>query len=107
MIILPQILLEIPACPKNFFIKGRGLESEFEGIAIVGTRKASSEGLAIAEEFAKSLSFAGISIVSGLAFGIDSAAHRGCLAARGRTVAVLAGGIEKYIQRQILYLLKK
>ena len=95
MIILPQILSEISACPKNLFIKGKELEGEFEGIAIVGTRKASAEGLAIAEEFAKSLSLASIPIISGLALGIDSAAHRGCLAACGRTVAVLAGGIEK------------
>jgi len=95
MITLPQILSEIPACPKNLFTKGRELESGFEGVAIVGTRKASAEGLAIAEEFAKSLSSAGIPIVSGLAFGIDSAAHRGCLAVRGRTVAVLASSIEK------------
>ena len=95
MIALPQILSEIPAPPKNLFTKGRDLESGFGGVAIVGTRKASAEGLAVAEEFAKSLSSAGIPIVSGLAFGIDSAAHRGCLAVRGRTVAVLASSIEK------------
>jgi len=95
MIVFPKNLEEIPACPKNLFTKGRELEREFEGIAIVGTRKASAEGLAIAEEFARSLASAGISIVSGLAFGIDSAAHRGCLAVRGRTIAVLAGGIVK------------
>lgn len=92
---IPGILSEITACPKKLFTRGRALENEFEGIAIVGTRKASAEGLATAEKFARALAMAGIPVVSGLAFGIDSAAHRGCLSALGRTVAVLAGGVEK------------
>lgn len=92
---LPNILLEIPGCPKNLFTKGRELETDFWGVAIVGTRKASAEGIALAEEFACVLAASGVSIISGLAFGIDSAAHRGCLKTNGRTVAVLASGIKK------------
>jgi len=76
-------------------VKGRALENGFEGIAIVGTRRASAEGLAAAEEFARVFAMAGVPVVSGLALGIDSAAHRGCLSAEGRTIAVLAGGVEK------------
>jgi len=88
-------LAEIQAPPEGLWIKGRTLEEDFEGIAIVGTRKASAEGLSAAEWFASSFAKAGIPVVSGLAFGIDSAAHRGCVSAEGRTVAVLAGGVEK------------
>lgn len=91
---IPDILAEIPACPKNLFIMGHALENEFKGIAVVGTRKASAEGLIIAEKFASVFARAGIPVISGLALGIDSAAHRGCLESRGRTIAVLAGGIQ-------------
>jgi len=104
---IPKILSEIPSPPENLFTSGRELEDNFEGIAIVGTRKASAEGMAIAEEFARVLSLANIPIVSGLAFGIDSAVHKGCLAARKRTVAVLAGGIKKIYPSANAYLAEK
>lgn len=61
-------------------------------VTIVGARRSSGEGGAIAEQLAASLAAAGLVVVSGMAFGIDSAAHRGALAVGGRTVAVLAGG---------------
>jgi len=107
MVNIPKILSEIPAPPENLFISGRKLEDNFEGIAIVGTRKASAEGLAIAEKFAYVLSSANIPIISGLALGIDSVAHKGCLAARGRTIAVLAGGIKKIYPATNAYLAEK
>jgi DNA processing protein len=62
-------------------------------VAIVGSRKASREGLLFAERLAADLAARGLVVVSGLAFGIDSAAHRGALAT-GRTVAVLASGVD-------------
>ncbi|MFA6650630.1 MAG: DNA-processing protein DprA [Candidatus Paceibacterota bacterium] len=92
---VPTILSEIPNPPKNIFIKGSSIEDNFWGIAIVGTRKASSFGLSLAKKIAKDIAKEGIPIISGLALGIDSAAHKGCLEAEGRTIAVLAGGIEK------------
>ncbi len=63
--------------------------------AIVGTRKPTSEGIRIAEDMAGQLASAGFVIVSGLAYGIDKAAHAGCLDASGRTVAVLGSGIDQ------------
>jgi DNA processing protein len=63
-------------------------------IAIVGTRRATPEGKTIAKRFARELARYGCSIVSGLAFGIDAAAHEGCLEAQGKTMAVLAGGLD-------------
>jgi DNA processing protein len=69
--------------------------SDEPAVTIVGARRASEYGLRVAEELARDLAAARITVVSGMAFGIDSAAHRGALAAGGRTVAVLAGGPDR------------
>ncbi len=68
-------------------------------IAVVGTRRASAEGKRTAREFAEALARAGFAIISGLAFGIDAAAHEGALDANGATVAVLAGGLDRVYPR--------
>ncbi len=69
-------------------------------LAIVGSRDATDYGLRIARDLAFELSEQGVVIVSGGAFGIDTAAHRGALAANGQTVAVLAGGVDRPYPRQ-------
>lgn len=95
----PEALREIPWPPFGLYAKGE-FETPFERcVSIVGTRKATVLGLRTAERFAKELARAGCTIVSGLAFGIDTAAHRGALAAGGRTVAVLAGGLDEVYPR--------
>ncbi len=63
-------------------------------VAVVGTRKATGEGFRLAKEIGRDLARAGISVVSGLAFGIDSAAHEGALLGNGKTVAVLPNGLD-------------
>lgn len=90
----PKSLLEITDPPPVLFAKGNlGLLNQ-PSIAIVGSRNATSQGKENAEAFAKGLSSFGLCIVSGLALGIDGAAHRGALQANGSTIAVAATGLD-------------
>lgn len=89
----PRPLREIHSPPTVLFVRGELLPSDTLAIAIVGTRHATSYGVRQAERLATGLSHAGLTIVSGLARGIDAAAHRGALQAGGRTVAVLGCGV--------------
>lgn len=89
----PRSLLEIHDPPGILFVRGQILPQDALAIAIVGSRHATQYGKAQAERLAGSLARAGITVVSGLARGIDAAAHRGALAAGGRTLAVLGSGV--------------
>ncbi|MCC6125938.1 MAG: DNA-protecting protein DprA [Pirellulales bacterium] len=89
----PRLLKEIHDPPGVLFLRGELKPQDALAIGIVGTRHATPYGLRQAERLAASLSRAGLTIVSGLARGIDAAAHRGALSAGGRTIAVLAGGV--------------
>lgn len=89
----PKQLQEIHNPPPVMFVQGEMLEQDTLAIAIVGSRHATYYGKRVAEQFARGLATAGYTIVSGLARGIDAAAHRGALAAGGRTIAVLGSGV--------------
>ena len=89
----PARLLEIPDPPGVLFVRGAFAPADGLAVAIVGTRHATQYGLAQAERLAAGLSRAGYTIVSGLARGIDAAAHRGAMKAGGRTIAVLGSGV--------------
>jgi DNA processing protein len=89
----PRMLREIHDPPGILFVRGAILPQDAVSMAIVGSRHATHYGLAQAERLAGSLARAGVTITSGLARGIDAAAHRGALAAGGRTLAVLGGGL--------------
>jgi DNA processing protein len=90
----PRLLLEIADPPPLFYARGRLELLQRSALAIVGSRNASAQGERNAEDFARTLSAAGLTIVSGLALGIDAAAHRGGLVGRGSTIAVLGTGID-------------
>ena len=90
----PEGLKDIYDPPPVLYVKGRLLEEDPFPVAIVGSRKCSLYGLRQAEKLAYSLSSNGVTIVSGLARGIDSAAHRGALKAGGRTIAVIGSGFK-------------
>jgi DNA processing protein len=89
----PARLREIADPPLTLAVRGTLLDDE-PTVAIVGTRRASEYGRRIAGDLADGLARAGITVVSGLAAGIDGAAHRAALAAGGRTIAVLGTGID-------------
>ncbi len=89
----PAKLLEIYNRPPLLYVKGN-LKKEDINIAIVGSRLASTYGKYTTERISRELVLQGITVVSGLARGIDSAAHRGALTAQGRTIAVLGTGLD-------------
>ena len=89
----PAKLLEIYDRPPFLYVKG-SLKKEDINISIVGSRLASTYGKYTTERISRELALRGVTIVSGLARGIDSAAHRGALAAQGRTIAVLGTGLD-------------
>lgn len=91
----PANLREIYNLPPMLFIRGRLLPEDVRAVAVVGTRHASPEGLRHARALALELASRQITILSGLAQGIDTSAHEGALDAGGRTVAVMGTGIHR------------
>src|SRR5256712_6684474 len=89
----PELLGAIPS-PPPLYVRGTITADDRREVAIVAQRVATPSGVAVAERLAAELAARGMTIVSGLARGIDGAAHRGALGAGGRTVAVLGCGID-------------
>lgn len=96
----PRLLKEIFDPPILLWVKGDLDVLNTSGIAVIGTRRASRYGLKVAEHFTKALVERGITIVSGLAFGIDALAHQTTIDAGGKTIAVLGSGIDNIYPRK-------
>ena len=90
----PPLLREIYDPPFLIYKRGGVLDNEFPSISVVGTRLASSEAITAACNLGLEMAALNICLVSGLAAGIDEAAHRGIVKARGKTIAVLGNGID-------------
>lgn len=91
----PQSLLNIPDPPLLLYVKGRRELLNCPALAVVGSRNATPQGLGNSESFAQAASKAGLCIVSGMAQGIDAAAHHGGLSERGSSIAVVGTGLDK------------
>ncbi|GMV94681.1 MAG: DNA processing protein DprA [Candidatus Hydrogenedentota bacterium] len=103
----PLRLAEIYDPPLLLFVRGEFVEQDQHCVAIVGTRRASPYGLRMAEKFGRELAARGVTVVSGLAAGVDTAAHRGALSAGGRTIAVLGNGVDVVYPQQNADLMDK
>jgi DNA processing protein len=90
----PRRLAALSRAPGLFYVRGVLPNPDAPALAIVGTRSASADGIDAAQQIARALASQGVVIVSGLAEGIDAAAHEGALAVGGRSIAVLANGID-------------
>jgi DNA processing protein len=91
----PPLLRQITSPPILLYVWGDLQARDNHSIGVVGSRKASHYGLECAKKLSYQLAYAGLTVISGLARGIDTAAHQGALAAQGRTIAVLGSGFHK------------
>ena len=91
----PEMLREIPSPPLVLYVRGKLERRDRNAVAIVGSRRATSYGLTCAKKLGFQLAHSGITVISGLARGIDTAAHESALAAKGRTIAVIGSGLGK------------
>ncbi len=96
----PQALRQTDSAPPVLYVDGKLNESDQLAVAIVGTRRASSYGREIAHQLATELARNGITVVSGLALGIDTIAHSAALKAGGRTLSVLGSGVDQIYPTQ-------
>ncbi|MGB8341322.1 MAG: DNA-processing protein DprA [Chthoniobacterales bacterium] len=91
----PRQLHEIHAPPIVLYVWGELTERDQHAIGVIGSRRTSHYGAECAKKLSYQLAYAGLTIISGLARGIDTAAHQGALAAKGRTIAVIGSGLTK------------
>ena len=98
----PPLLQRIEDPPPLLYVHGRIDAADQRAIAVVGTRQPTSYGTRTTSSLTRDLCAAGLCIVSGLALGIDALAHRAALAAHGRTIAVVAGGLDRISPQQNL-----
>jgi DNA processing protein len=102
----PALLREIPDPPPYLYVSGN-LDGSPRNIAVVGSRNATEYGISTTQKLCADLSAFGITIISGMAVGIDTAAHHGALAGRGKTIAVLGSGLNNIYPSENIKLFKR
>ena len=102
----PPLLREIPDPPPYLYVYGN-LDGSPKNIAVVGSRNATEYGISTTQKLCADLSAFGITIISGMAVGIDTAAHHGALAGRGKTIAVLGSGLNNIYPSEHVNLFKR
>jgi DNA processing protein len=100
----PALLLETADPPLLLYLQGRSELLRATGVAVVGSRKPTPQGQENARAFSRALSQAGVTVVSGLALGIDGEAHEGALAGSGSTIAVVGTGLDRVYPKRHLEL---
>ena len=103
----PRSLREIHAPPIVLYVWGEIQERDRHAIAVIGSRKTTHYGGECAKKLSYQIAYAGLTVVSGLARGIDTAAHQGALAAKGRTIAVIGSGLSRLYPPENLALAEK
>ena len=103
----PGILAQLPDPPPLLYMRGDLSERDDPAVAVVGSRRATSYGLEMARLLSCEIAGAGVTVVSGLARGIDQAAHAGALEAGGRTLAFLGSGIDRIYPRECIGLAER
>lgn len=103
----PSLLAEISDAPALLYVRGRLTPEDSRALSVVGTRKATKYGKDVAFDLSHRLARQGITIISGLAHGIDSAAHQGALKAGGRTIAVMGCGVDIVYPRENAALMQR
>jgi len=98
--IYPKVLKLIENPPKILYVEGNKDILNTNSISIIGSRSCSDEGIRVARKFARELAKQNITVVSGMALGIDTAAHIGALEAEGHTIAVLGGGFKHIFPKE-------
>jgi len=93
--VYPRSLREIHAPPIVLYVWGEIQERDRHAIAVIGSRRTSHYGTECAKKLSYQIAYAGLTVISGLARGIDTAAHQGALAAKGRTIAVIGSGLSQ------------
>lgn len=91
----PPLLREIHSPPLVLYVWGKLIDKDRNAIGVVGSRQATPYGLDAAKKMSFQMAYAGFTVISGLARGIDTAAHEGALASKGRTIAVIGAGMAK------------
>ncbi len=102
----PPLLLQIPDPPPFLYVYGN-LDRSIKNVAVVGSRNATSYGISTTKELCANLASNGITVVSGMAIGIDTATHEGALMGKGKTIAVLGSGFERVYPSENIKLFHK